>query len=390
MLRERAANEKAHYLRELEEWTKKGNKDMEQQSAFESHHYDRHPKQQLFLCMDRSNCASKSGNDFDGHRMDRNFNHRNAPHSVWRHEKSSAHLGMDQQDSAPSSPLTMPPPPMRTPATRQSSIMWQHEESVANLQDAPPQPPLWRSPSSVVDIVGCNNHSQLMNISNDCLMGMSSEVGLGMSMISMNGMSDLLINDQCSGNGNGSYSGAVPAFQGDEDFNEQCNKNFHVQPKYNFASMHEVQHQRQQQLQDYVSMFQKMDVHDTGMRNMMMMMHQNQQHHQRQYEQAPVHQNSLRQHLSYGASFHNQQQQRQSFRNLAAPSIPVIDTQRRVRRPRRKSAPTLNPGNDRDDVHLDVEQQPQQRRGTFAASSNSSTLQDDEKLHLSSLLTTFD
>ena len=86
MLRERAANEKARYLRELEEWTKKGNKEIELQSAFESYHFGREPKQEAFRCMERSGTSSESGNDFHGHLMDRRLNQLNATQLVWPHE----------------------------------------------------------------------------------------------------------------------------------------------------------------------------------------------------------------------------------------------------------------------------------------------------------------
>ena len=270
--------------------------------------------------------------------------------------------------------------------------MWQHEDSIADLQDTVPQPPLWRSPSTVMHVLGGDNHPASMNnhLDNSCVMGMSSEVG-GISMMSMSSVSDLPLNDLCDNDVNDSYGGAVAAFQDDDDFRATSNRNFLFPRKFNIAPLHELQQQRQQHHQDYVSMFQKMDVHDASMRNMMMMQHQQQQQ-QYHYEHEPVHQMSLRQHLSYGASFQQQQQHQEFHRTMNAPSIPFIDTQRRVRRPRRKSAPTANPGNTCDDLTSGDEQQLQQqlRRATFSASNHNKTFQNDEQFQLNRLLATFD
>lgn len=344
MLRERAAIEKAGYLKELEEWTKNTNKKeiAERRASFGSYnHHQPQPQPQPNNGVERLLTPAEE-NERQGPSTPQRLQRTQS--SVWRHEQSIAQLD-DQHQQAFTSPRAMPPPSVRTPAQRSPSAMWQYEDSIADLQDAPPQPPLWRSsPSSAMDFIS----TSMGGNNNTCLMAMSSETG-GMSMMSMGSLSSLPLNDHCNDNNytNDMYnSGAVLAFHDDEDLctmREQAvsqqhhndNNNF-LRRKFNFAPMHRLQQQRLQQHQDYVSMFQKMDMHDTGMHSMLMM-----QQHQQQNDPSQ-HQMSLRQHLSYGASY---QQQRQQQRHSMMMKTPVIDTQRRVRRPRRRSAPTVQQRN---------------------------------------------
>jgi len=189
----------------------------------------------------------------------------------WQHEESIAHL--DASDEPPS-PVVMPPPP---PPLCSPSTPWQHENSIANFPEAPVQP-LWSSSTSTVET--------------------SSFSGIP--------------------------SGAVPAFQRHDDFTTMRGEYTYfadhdrIVPFSSMAPVQRMQEQQQhhQQPQHYhrddVGMFHKVDVHDSRMRLSTVPPH-------------TQHQISLREHLQYGAAYPRQQQQQQ----------PVIDMQRRVRRPRR-------------------------------------------------------
>ena len=274
LLRECAAIEKTQYLKELEEWTKSNNETQRRESLGKQEWTKSNNETQRRESLGKQERPLRPSHDHMPPSPRRNCS------TPWQHEESIAHL--DAFDEPPS-PVVMPPPP---PPLCSPSTPWQHENSIANFPEAPVQP-LWSSPTSTVE------------------------------KSSFSGMP----------------SGAVPAFQRHDDFTTMRGENTYFADhdrRVPFSSMAPVQRMQEQQQQqqhhhqpqhhrDYVGMFQKIDVHDSRMRFYMMPPH-------------AQHQISQREHLQYGAAYHQQQQMEHHHHHHHQP---VIDTQRRVRRPRR-------------------------------------------------------